>query len=204
MAISENVVHFILVAAALILVMFVLTRYRDEDVSYEEFADTLQQNPVNEVAAPQSASQMTDPPSATEPYVLNDGPDGQCGPPPVESTAPVKENEDFQELAAPAPAADGPTDCYPKDQLTAQDLLPSDANSKWAQLNPVGQGDVQSINFLNAGYHIGVNTTGQTLRNSNLSLRSEPPNPQLKVSPWMQTTIEPDTNRRALEIGGCA
>ena len=62
---------------------------------------------------------------------------------------------------------------------------------------------MQSHNFLNAGYHIGVNTTGQTLRNSNLGLRSEPPNPQMKVSPWNQTTIEPDTNRRGLEIGGC-
>jgi hypothetical protein len=41
------------------------------------------------------------------------------------------------------------------------------------------------------------------LRNPNLQLRSEPPNPQLKVSPWNQTTIESDLNRRPLEIGGC-
>ena len=48
-----------------------------------------------------------------------------------------------------------------------------------------------------------VNTVGQTLRNANRQLRSEPPNPQVKVSPWLQTTIEADTNRRPLEIGGC-
>ena len=51
--------------------------------------------------------------------------------------------------------------------------------------------------------NVGVNTVGQTLRNANRQLRSEPPNPQVKVSPWLQTTIEADTNRRPLEIGGC-
>ena len=96
-----------------------------------------------------------------------------------------------------------PNDCYPKDQLTPKDLLPQDPNSKWAQVNPAGQGEVGDQNFLNAGHHIGINTVGQTLRNANLQLRSEPPNPQVKVSPWLQTTIEPDTNRRAMEIGGC-
>ena len=96
-----------------------------------------------------------------------------------------------------------PKDCYPKDQLTPAELLPGDANSKWAQVNPAGQGELGDQNFLDAGYHVGVNTVGQTLRNANLQLRSEPPNPQVQVSPWMNTSMEPDTNRRAMEIGGC-
>ena len=94
--------------------------------------------------------------------------------------------------------------CFPKDSLTAQDLLPSDDSSnKWAQVNPVGKGDIQDQNFLVAGHHIGVNTVGQSLRNANRQLRSEPANPQVKVSPWNQATIEPDVNRKPLEIGGC-
>ena len=93
-----------------------------------------------------------------------------------------------------------PKDCFPKDQLTPQDLLPADTNSTWAQVNPAGQGNVGDNNLLTAGHHVGINTVGQTLRNANLQLRSEPPNPQMKVSPWMQSTIEPDTNRRAMEI----
>lgn len=96
-----------------------------------------------------------------------------------------------------------PNDCYPKDQLTPSELLPGDANSTWAQVNPAGQGSLGDQNFLNAGFHVGVNTVGQTMRNANLQLRSEPPNPQVKVSPWLQSTIEPDTNRKPLEIGGC-
>jgi len=96
-----------------------------------------------------------------------------------------------------------PKDCFPKDQLTPGELLPGDANSKWAQVNPAGQGELGDQNFLQAGHHIGVNTVGQTLRNANMQIRSEPPNPQLKVSPWLQSTIEPDTNRKPMEIGGC-
>ena len=94
-----------------------------------------------------------------------------------------------------------PADCFPKDQLTAQELLPSDANNQWAQVNPDGQGELGDQNFLSAGFHIGVNTVGQSLRNANLQLRSEPANPQVKVSPWQQSTIEPDNNRKPLEIG---
>ena len=97
-----------------------------------------------------------------------------------------------------------PKDCFPKDKLTPDDLLPKDsANSDWAQVNPAGQGDVQNQNFLTAGYHVGINSVGSTLRNANMQLRSEIPNPQLKVSPWLQSTIEPDLNRKPLEINGC-
>jgi hypothetical protein len=95
--------------------------------------------------------------------------------------------------------------CYPRDRLTADDLLPKDAaNSRWAQMNPAGQGDVSDINFLTAGYHIGINSIGSSKKNANLQIRSEPPNPQVVVSPWYQSTIQPSDigNRRPLEIGG--
>ena len=95
-----------------------------------------------------------------------------------------------------------PSECYPKDVLSSAELLPQDANTLYAQVNPSGQGSLQDQNFLTAGYHIGINTVGQSLRNANRQLRSEPPNPQVKVSPWLQTTIEPDINRKPLEIGG--
>ena len=93
-----------------------------------------------------------------------------------------------------------PAECYPKDVLNSSDLLPS-SQSLHAQVVPSGAGSLGDKNFLNAGYHIGINTVGQSLRNANRQLRSEPPNPQVKVSPWMQTTIEADINRKPLEIG---
>jgi len=80
------------------------------------------------------------------------------------------------------------------------ELLPKDSNSQWAQLNPSGKGELANINLLKAGYHIGIDTVGQSLRNANLQIRSEPPNPQLSVGPWNLSTIEPDFIRPPLEI----
>jgi hypothetical protein len=117
---------------------------------------------------------------------------------PAESTV-----EGFETLTpAPMPFKDAekPSNCYPKDQINPSELLPNDPNSKWAQVNPMGQGDIAGKNYLSAGALIGVNTIGQSLRNANYQLRSDPPNPQVKVSIWNQSTIEPDVNRRALEI----
>jgi hypothetical protein len=94
--------------------------------------------------------------------------------------------------------------CFPKEMLTPDELKPQDNSSLWAQVNPAGEGTLKGRSFLQAGHNIGINTVGQTMRNANLQLRSEPPNPQVSVSPWNQTTIEPDTARKPLEIGGCA
>ena len=94
--------------------------------------------------------------------------------------------------------------CFPKEMLTPEELKPQDNSSLWAQVNPAGEGTLKGRSFLQAGHNIGINTVGQTMRNANLQIRSEPPNPQVSVSPWNQTTIEPDTARKPLEIGGCA
>lgn len=101
-------------------------------------------------------------------------------------------------------ATDRNNTSFPKEQLTAEELLPQDNSSLWAQVNPSGEGSLKDRNFLQSGYHIGINTVGQTLRNANLQLRSEPPCPQVKVSPWSQSTIEADLGRKPFEIGGCA
>lgn len=94
-----------------------------------------------------------------------------------------------------------PNSCaFPQDRLKPEDLLPKDAaNTKWAQANPAGQGDINDVNLLNAGFHIGVNTQGQSLRNASHDIRSEPANPRYKVSIWNNSTIEPDLNRKPLE-----
>ncbi len=99
----------------------------------------------------------------------------------------------------PFPDAGQPSNCYPKNQLAPQELLPNDPNSVWAAANPMGQGDISGKNFLSAGALIGVNTVGQSLRNANQQLRAEPSNPQTQVSIWNQSTIEPDLSRRPLD-----
>jgi hypothetical protein len=108
---------------------------------------------------------------------------------------------DYQDTMGPVPMAQGskPGGCYPREQINPTELLPADTNSQWAQVNPQGAGDVQGKNFLSAGALVGVNTIGQSLRNPNYQLRAEPPNPQVQVGPWAQSTIEPDLQRRPLE-----
>lgn len=83
------------------------------------------------------------------------------------------------------------------------DLLPKDQNSQWSALNPnaMNQGEVLMPDLLQAGYHIGLDTIGQTLRNPNLQLRSDPLIQKSDIGPWNQSTIEPDIGRVPLEIG---
>ena len=81
------------------------------------------------------------------------------------------------------------------------DLLPVDTNSQWASLNPVNNGNAMVPDLLQAGYHIGLDTIGQTLKNPNLQIRSEPPIPKVAVGPWNQSTYEPDLMRVPLELG---
>jgi hypothetical protein len=94
-----------------------------------------------------------------------------------------------------------PSTCKNTSITNPAELLPKDSNNQWAQLNPNGKGELANVNLLKAGYHIGIDTIGQTLRNANQQIRSEPPNPQLYVGPWNQSTIEPDFMRVPLEIG---
>jgi hypothetical protein len=81
-----------------------------------------------------------------------------------------------------------------------EDLLPKDQNSQWAALNPMGN-QINTPDVLTAGYHIGLDTIGQTLKNANYQLRSDPIIEKKDIGPWMQSTIEPDYARVPLEVG---
>jgi hypothetical protein len=126
------------------------------------------------------------------------GPAPMMGPQPADESS----NEVFASVGgSQAMGAGLPSACGMPQSQNPADLLPSDKNSEWAQLNPAGKGDLANINLLKAGYHIGIDTIGQTLRNANLQIRSEPPNPQVNVGPWNLSTIEPDFMRPPLELG---
>ena len=96
--------------------------------------------------------------------------------------------------------AERPKDCFPKDQLNAEELLPKDPYSQWAAVNPDGVGNLSDRNFLSAGYHIGIDTQGSSLRNANYDLRPSPANPMVRISPWNQSTITPESNVKSWDI----
>ena len=120
----------------------------------------------------------------------------------VRPSEPLGQNEVFASANGVQTSMPGmPSSCSQPNIQNPAELLPKDTNSQWAQLNPSGKGELANINLLKAGYHIGIDTIGQTLRNANLQIRSEPPNPQLNVGPWNTSTIEPDFMRPPLNIG---
>jgi hypothetical protein len=115
---------------------------------------------------------------------------------------PSGSSEDIGDLlsrAAPLKASGSGTQA----SIKPEDLLPKLGNSReenqFAQLHPVGQGDVQGVNFLDAGSLIGQTTS--LMRNANHQLRADPPIEKKNVSPWMMSTITADTATRGLEIG---
>ena len=79
------------------------------------------------------------------------------------------------------------------------ELLPSDPNKGWSNLNPVPN---NNGNFLNDRNLNAIDTKGSSLRNANLQLRSDIPIPVKNTNcPWNNSTIEPDNMRRPLDIG---
>lgn len=208
---SDNRFAFrlILIALAAVVLIVVITQYQrrsskdagPKESGKEKFPEFF------EVESPSSGLPIISQPikAVDAPAVASGGSVGSLAPSDKEVVRPHEPTElDSFKAVDFETESKLPADCLPRDRLTKDDLLPKDAaNSKWAQANPAGQGDVQDQNFLTAGFHIGINTIGQSLRNPNYQLRSDPPNPRVQVSPWNQTTIEYDSSRRAFEIGNC-
>ena len=83
--------------------------------------------------------------------------------------------------------------------LKASELLPkSGLGGAWSNTNPAGLGDLKGQNFLSSNFFVGVNTIGQARKNATHDIRVEPPNPKAQVSPWLNSSIEPDSMRRGL------
>jgi hypothetical protein len=87
--------------------------------------------------------------------------------------------------------------------LTTDQLLPQyDSASAFAKDNPVAA-LLKEQNFLQAGYHIGINTVVQSNKIPYNDIRSLPPIPKTVVGPWMQSSYDEPagSGRRHLDIG---
>jgi len=91
---------------------------------------------------------------------------------------------------------------YSETTLSAGELLPNGTiGADWAAVNPSAVGDLKGQNFLDAGYHTNTAIAGvsQTNRNASWDIRSEDPNPQAQVGPFLNTTIAPNPFKRGLD-----
>jgi hypothetical protein len=94
---------------------------------------------------------------------------------------------------------------YTESTLSASELLPKgEIGASWSAVNPVGSEDLKGQNFLQAGYHSNINIVGiaQTNRNASWDIRAELPNPQSKVGPFLNTTIDPDPFKNSRNLEG--
>ena len=107
------------------------------------------------------------------------------------------------EIDAPAPPSSmdsGPLTRH--DTVQPADLLPPDSNAQWnmdnnlTSLSGMKMPSVTSATFLS-----GIDTIGQSMKNPNLQLRSDPVIPRVNTGPWNQPTIDHDAIRVSLDIG---
>jgi len=82
--------------------------------------------------------------------------------------------------------------------LGSSDLLPIEENKDWFQVPNKEFNLMQAVDLELPEIKIGVDTVGQSRKNATYDIRSAPPNPKFVISPWNNSTIEPDYNTKPL------
>lgn len=87
-----------------------------------------------------------------------------------------------------------------KQNYNVKDYLPLEVNDEWFDTDfSQAKHDIKDNKLINTDrYVIGVNTVGQSLKNASYDIRTTIPNPKMSVSPWNNSTYEPDNNKKSL------
>ncbi len=82
----------------------------------------------------------------------------------------------------------------------SKNYLPQEINDEWFDTDfTQAKNKLNSDNLINTEkYVIGVDTVGQSLKNASYDLRGTVANPKYNVSPWNNSTYEPDYNIKPL------
>jgi hypothetical protein len=81
-----------------------------------------------------------------------------------------------------------------QEKLNSGDLLPIKSDQKWFENPDVGI-KIEDANLLSdAVQKVGVDTVGQTRKNPSYDIRGTVPCPKFQISPWNNSTTEPDYN----------
>jgi hypothetical protein len=84
--------------------------------------------------------------------------------------------------------------------FNAKDFLPKEINNNWFDTDfSQAKYNINDDKLINTDrYVIGINTVGQSLKNASYDIRGTVPNPKYTVSPWNNSTYEPDFNIKPL------
>lgn len=202
---SNNLVLYISLLILLLLLILLFNAYNSKCrvIDLEMFGNQMENVPGADM--PKSVAEVYNQNnmSAMSPNKGNNASSGISGVGSYDNNWTNVENTDSNTAPSQNPEADSSrTSCFPRDSLTSSDLLPKDAtDSTWSQLNPSTGANIQDRYLLDAAHHIGINSQSGSLRNANLQLRSDPMIETKPVSPWLNSTIPPDINKRPLDIG---
>lgn len=81
------------------------------------------------------------------------------------------------------------------DKFNAEALLPKEKNKDWFD-DPYESTSVKNTHLINIYRPIGINTISTTLKNPSHDIRGTVPNPKFVISPFLNSSYEPDTNLR--------
>lgn len=87
--------------------------------------------------------------------------------------------------------------CEPEDLFDVDKYLPQEVNDDWFEVQPEPI-SVKNRHLINITKPIGVNTIGTSLKLSSRDIRGTPVVPKTVISPWLQSSIEPDLNLKPL------
>jgi hypothetical protein len=87
--------------------------------------------------------------------------------------------------------------CEPEDLFDVDKYLPQEVNDDWFEVQPEPI-SVKNRHLINITKPIGINTIGTSLKNASHDIRGAPSNPKTVVSPFLNSSIEPDVNLKPL------
>lgn len=170
---NDKTINYIMIGLGILIILYLISNYSNKQnnvFSNYQGINSQQINPSN--------IQMIDKNSVAQQAKQN-----------VTTPKPVDNLQD--NLNAPA-SINTSNQISNKEILNPDQLLPNDSNNTWASSTPPNN-ELKNINLLSSGQLIGINTVGSSLRNPNLQLRAEPPNPRNNnLCPWNMSTIEAD------------
>jgi hypothetical protein len=86
-----------------------------------------------------------------------------------------------------------------KELFDVNKMLPQEVEEDWFDVEPLlTTKKIRGTHLIHPKVHMGVNTVASTLRNGTHDIRGDIPNPKINVSPWLNSTIEPDTNLKGI------
>jgi len=204
---DQNLTSLIWTIVAIAAIFYALRMFTDNTEGYQneqqtgvinQIQDIKQQKPMQQVQQMQQMQQTQPMQQVQQTQPMQQKQQQQA----VSQQQVVGEFDQFAQQQAVAEQDTATNMSTGNDTLTSADLLPNENGfASWGDAAPENNA-LEGRNFLESGHHFGINTVGQSLRNANLQLRSDPTIPQVDVGPWMQSTIDQDTNKRQFEIGG--